>query len=72
VDGGSHSKSGVRIMDTSGHPVVYAERIEAANKPTILFYGHFDVQPVDPLELWDHPPFEPHIENGFIYADRGV
>lgn len=58
----------VRIMETGGHPLVYAERIESVDKPTVLFYGHFDVQPVDPLALWTHPPFEPHIEDGRIYA----
>ncbi len=60
--------SDVRIMETKGHPVVYAERIESPDKPTVLIYGHFDVQPAEPLELWMHPPFHPHIEDGKIYA----
>jgi len=58
----------VRVMETGGHPVVFAERIESSDKPTVLLYGHFDVQPAEPLELWTHPPFEPHIEDGKIYA----
>lgn len=58
----------VRIMETAGHPLVYAERIESQGKPTVLFYGHFDVQPAEPLELWTHPPYEPHVEDGKIYA----
>ncbi|MDH4267933.1 MAG: dipeptidase [Deltaproteobacteria bacterium] len=61
----------VRIMPTGGHPVVYGEWLHAPGKPTLLIYGHFDTQPVDPLSLWDHPPFEPHIKNGRIYA-RGA
>ena len=46
----------VRIMPTGGHPVVYGEWLHAPEKPTVLIYGHFDTQPVDPLELWDSPP----------------
>jgi acetylornithine deacetylase/succinyl-diaminopimelate desuccinylase-like protein len=61
----------VRILPTGGHPVVYGEWLRAPEKPTLLIYGHFDTQPVDPLNLWDHPPFEPVIKNGRIYA-RGV
>ena len=61
----------VRIMPTGGHPVVYGEWVHAPGKPTLLIYGHFDIQPVDPLYLWDHPPFEPVIEKGRIYA-RGA
>lgn len=61
----------VRILPTGGHPVVYGEWLRAPGKPTVLIYGHFDTQPVDPLNLWDHPPFEPVIKNGRIYA-RGV
>jgi acetylornithine deacetylase/succinyl-diaminopimelate desuccinylase-like protein len=60
-----------RIMPTGGHPVVYGEWLHAPGKPTVLIYGHFDVQPVDPLDLWEHPPFEPVIKNGRIYA-RGA
>lgn len=57
---------------TSGHPVVYAENLEAGpDKPTLLFYQHYDVQPVDPLALWDSPPFEPKREGDLIYA-RGA
>ncbi|MDN5272378.1 M20/M25/M40 family metallo-hydrolase [Chloroflexus sp. MS-CIW-1] len=59
------------ILPTGGHPVVYADWLHAPGKPTVLIYGHFDVQPVDPLDLWTHPPFEPHIENNRIYA-RGA
>ena len=61
----------VRVMPTGGHPVVYGEWLHAPGKPTLLVYGHFDTQPVDPLDLWSHPPFEPHIQEGRIYA-RGA
>ncbi len=62
---------GVRILPTGGHPVVYGEWLHAPGRPTLLLYGHFDTQPVDPLELWDHPPFEPHVAEGRVYA-RGA
>jgi acetylornithine deacetylase/succinyl-diaminopimelate desuccinylase-like protein len=58
----------VRIMPTGGHPVVYGDWLHAPGKPTVLIYGHFDVQPVDPLDLWDIPPFEPTLKAGRIYA----
>ncbi|MCX5907748.1 MAG: dipeptidase [Deltaproteobacteria bacterium] len=61
----------VRIMATGGHPLVYGEWLHAPGKPTLLIYGHFDIQPVDPRDLWDNPPFEPVIKNGRIYA-RGA
>lgn len=61
----------VQILPTGGHPVVYADWLHAPGKPTVLIYGHFDVQPVDPVSLWTHPPFEPHVEDGRIYA-RGA
>jgi acetylornithine deacetylase/succinyl-diaminopimelate desuccinylase-like protein len=61
----------VRIMATGGHPVVYGDWLHAPGKPTVLIYGHFDTQPVDPLNLWDSPPFEPVIKEGRIYA-RGA
>ena len=61
----------VRIMPTGGHPIVYGEWLHAPGRPTVLVYGHFDTQPVDPLDLWDNPPFEPVIKNGRIYA-RGA
>ena len=58
-----------RLMETAGHPVVYAE-IGSGNK-TLLSYGHYDVQPPEPLELWDSEPFEPAVRGGSLYA-RGV
>lgn len=62
----------VKIFPTEGNPIVYAEYLKAGkDKPTILIYGHYDVQPVDPLELWVNPPFEPTISNGKIFA-RGT
>jgi acetylornithine deacetylase/succinyl-diaminopimelate desuccinylase-like protein len=61
----------VRIIKTNGHPLVYAEWLNAPGKPTVLIYGHYDVQPVDPIELWNTPPFDPAIRNGKIYA-RGA
>jgi acetylornithine deacetylase/succinyl-diaminopimelate desuccinylase-like protein len=61
----------VQILPTGGHPVVYADWLHAPGKPTVLIYGHFDVQPVDPLDLWTHPPFEPHVEGDRVYA-RGA
>jgi acetylornithine deacetylase/succinyl-diaminopimelate desuccinylase-like protein len=56
----------VRVMPTGGHPVAYGEWLHAPGKPTVLIYGHFDTQPVDPLELWSSAPFEPVIKEGRI------
>ncbi|RYG04957.1 MAG: dipeptidase, partial [Chitinophagaceae bacterium] len=61
----------VEIYPTDGHPVVYGEKITDPSKPTVLVYGHYDVQPADPLELWHSGPFEPVIKEGKIYA-RGA
>lgn len=67
-------KAGVdyaEIIETIGNPVVYAEKITDSSLPTVLIYGHYDVQPPDPIELWESPPFEPMIRDGKIYA-RGA
>ncbi|MFF2091947.1 dipeptidase [Paenibacillus sp. NPDC058174] len=61
----------VEVHPTSGHPIVYAEHLHAPGKPTVLIYGHYDVQPVDPLHLWETPPFEPTIRGDKLYA-RGA
>ncbi|MCY0893305.1 MAG: dipeptidase [Acidibacillus sp.] len=61
----------VAIMPTKGNPVVYADYLHSPGKPTVLIYGHYDVQPVDPLDLWDNDPFDPTIRDGKIYA-RGA
>ena len=58
----------VRLIETPGYPVVYGDWLGAPGAPTILFYGQYDVQPVDPLELWDSPPFEATVRDGEIYA----
>ncbi|MGB0839758.1 MAG: dipeptidase [Chitinophagales bacterium] len=58
----------VEICETGGHPIVYGEKIIDASLPTVLVYGHYDVQPPDPLDLWVSPPFEPEIRNERIYA----
>jgi acetylornithine deacetylase/succinyl-diaminopimelate desuccinylase-like protein len=62
----------VEIIETEGHPLVYADWLHAEGKPTVLCYGHYDVQPPDPLELWVTPPFEPTLRNGNIYARGAV
>ena len=61
----------VQLMETKGHPIVFGEKIIDASKPTVLVYGHYDVQPPDPLDLWHTPPFEPTVRDGKIYA-RGA
>jgi len=58
----------VEIIPTAKHPLVYADWLHAPGKPTVLCYGHYDVQPPDPLELWTTPPFEPTIRDGNLYA----
>lgn len=58
----------VEICPTPGNPIVYAEKIVRSDAPTVLVYGHYDVQPADPYELWESPPFEPVIKNDRIYA----
>ena len=58
----------VEICPTAGHPIVYGEKIIDPKLPTVIVYGHYDVQPVDPLNLWDSPPFEPIIKDDKIYA----
>ncbi|HMN04790.1 MAG TPA: dipeptidase [Flavobacteriales bacterium] len=58
----------VEVCPTKGNPIVYGEKIIDPAKPTVLVYGHYDVQPPDPMELWDSPPFEPVVKDGMIYA----
>jgi acetylornithine deacetylase/succinyl-diaminopimelate desuccinylase-like protein len=61
----------VQIVPTNLHPLVYAESLEAPGKPTVLFYGHYDVQPAEPLDLWTSPAFEPAVRNGNLFG-RGT
>jgi acetylornithine deacetylase/succinyl-diaminopimelate desuccinylase-like protein len=61
----------VQVVSTNLHPLVYAESLKAPGKPTVLVYGHYDVQPPEPLELWTSPPFDPQARNGNIYG-RGT
>ncbi len=58
----------VELCETKGHPIVYGEKLVNPAFPTVLVYGHYDVQPADPLNLWDSPPFEPIVKDGNIYA----
>ena len=62
----------VKIFPTQGHPIVYAEKIISSNLPTILVYGHYDVQPADPYELWDSDPFDPVIKNTEIHPKGAI
>jgi acetylornithine deacetylase/succinyl-diaminopimelate desuccinylase-like protein len=62
----------VRLIETQGFPVVYGDWLGAPGAPTILFYGHYDVQPVDPLDLWETPPFEATVREGELYARGAV
>jgi acetylornithine deacetylase/succinyl-diaminopimelate desuccinylase-like protein len=62
----------VRLIETGGHPLVYADCLHAKGKPTVLMYGHYDVQPPDPLDEWLSPPFEPTVRDGNIYARGAV
>src|SRR5690348_15859439 len=59
------------VIPTAGHPVVLAKNDHVAGRSTVVFYGHYDVQPPEPLELWTSPPFEPQLSGGAIYA-RGA
>lgn len=61
----------VEVCETGGYPIVYGEKIIDENLPTVLVYGHYDVQPADPLELWESPPFEPVVKDGLVIA-RGA
>lgn len=58
----------VELIETERHPIVYADWLHAEGKPTVLVYGHYDVQPPDPLEEWETPPFEPTVRDGKLYA----
>src|SRR5579872_5518745 len=62
----------VEVIKTAGHPLVYADWLHAAGKPTALCYGHYDVQPPDPLDEWRTPPFEPTERDGNLYARGAV
>lgn len=61
-----------RVVETAGHPLVYAEWLQASDKPTVLIYGHYDVQPVDPIELWRTAPFEPTVVGENLYGRGAV
>ena len=60
----------VEVTETSGHPVVYADWLHAEGAPTVIVYGHYDVQPVDPLDLWHLPPFEPVVDGDRMLGPR--
>src|SRR5260370_41660362 len=60
-----------KVVPTAGHPVVWGRNKHRSGRSTVLIYGHYDVQPPDPLELWDSPPFEPMLKNGYVFA-RGA
>jgi acetylornithine deacetylase/succinyl-diaminopimelate desuccinylase-like protein len=60
-----------KVVPTPGHPIVWARNEHKKGRPTVLLYGHYDVQPPDPLELWESPPFEPVLKNGYVFA-RGA
>jgi acetylornithine deacetylase/succinyl-diaminopimelate desuccinylase-like protein len=60
-----------KMVPTKGHPVVWGRNEQRKDRPTVLIYGHYDVQPPDPLDLWDSPPFEPVLKNGYVFA-RGA
>ena len=62
----------VEICETEGHPIVYGEKIIDKNLPTVLVYGHYDVQPPDPLDLWDSPPFEPVIKKTELHPEGAI
>ncbi len=62
----------VEICETQGYPIVYGEKIIDKNLPTVLVYGHYDVQPPDPLDLWDSPPFEPVIKKTELHPDGAI
>ena len=62
----------VHLIEGTGHPLVYADHLYAPGKPTVLCYGHYDVQPPDPLDEWLSPPFEPEVRNGNVYARGAV
>src|ERR1700730_4975503 len=68
---GAAGLENVEIVPTKMHPLVYAESLHAPGKPTVLFYGHYDVQPAEPLDLWTSPAFEPTIRGGNLYG-RGT
>src|SRR5881394_3446774 len=57
-----------QLVPTQRHPIVWARNEHRSGRPTVLIYGHYDVQPPDPLELWDSPPFEPVLKNGYVFA----
>lgn len=63
---------GARLFETKGHPIVYAEKMIDPALPTVLVYGHYDVQPPDPLELWDSPPFEPVIKETKLHPQGAI
>ncbi|MGC2353842.1 MAG: M20/M25/M40 family metallo-hydrolase, partial [Candidatus Udaeobacter sp.] len=60
-----------QLVPTKGHPIVWARNKHQPGRRTVLIYGHYDVQPPDPLELWDSPPFEPVLKDGYVFA-RGA
>ena len=62
----------IEIIETAGHPIVYADKIINKSAPTILVYGHYDVQPADPIELWDNPPFDPIIKKTDIHPEGAI
>ena len=62
----------IEIIETAGHPIVYADKIISKSAPTVLVYGHYDVQPADPVELWDNPPFDPIIKKTNIHPDGAI